>query len=143
MGMSRLTWVSTRTGPKLLPILTRRSSGGASPPLLAGVAALACVPRPARVSPPAGSCVLSGASMASFPSVASVTSEWGEDARPASAGRAPSALGVVTGRAPLPARSLRDSGGLAIGRVLANAELRGLHEIVRDDGRIHVGRGDP
>src|ERR1035441_10612059 len=131
-GMSRLMWLSTRTGPKLLPISTRRSSG--SSPLLADGAVLACG---------AGSCGWSGVSMASVPSVASVTWGSGEDARPASAGRAPSALGVVTGRASLPSRSLRDPGGLAGGGELADAQLRGLHEVVRDDRRLHVGRGDP
>src|ERR1035441_5898052 len=128
-GMSRVMWLSTRTGPKLLPISTRLSSGGPSAPLPAcgGV----------------GSCAWSGVSMASVPSVASVTWGSGGDARPASAGRAPSALGVVTGRASLPSRSLRDPGGLAGGCELADAQLRGLHEVVRDDRRLHVGRGDP
>src|ERR1039457_2646479 len=133
-GMSRLMWLSTRTGPKLLPISTRRSSGSAPAPLLADGAVLACG---------AGSCGWSGVSMASVPSVASVTWGSGEDARPASAGRAPSALGVVTGRASLPSRSLRDPGGLAGGCELADAQLRGLHEVVRDARRLHVGRGAP
>src|ERR1039458_10145705 len=127
--MSRVMWLSTRTGPKLLPISTRLSSGGPSAPLPAGGGV--------------GSCAWSGVSMASVPSVASVTWGSGGDARPASAGRAPSALGVVTGRASLPSRSLRDPGGLAGGCELADAQLRGLHEVVRDDRRLHVGRGDP
>src|ERR1035438_198146 len=135
-GMSRVMWLSTRTGPKLLPISARLSSGGPSAPLpsLAGGAVLACG---------AGSCGWSGVSMASVPSVASVTWGSGGDARPASAGRAPSALGVVTGRASVPSRSLRDPGGLAGGCELADAQLRGLHEVVRDDRRLHVGRVDP
>src|SRR6185437_9280389 len=70
----------------------------------------------------------------------------GAGARPAVAGRASSALGLVTGRASYRwARScsLRYPRGLAQGHVLADAQLRHRHELVRDDGRGHVRRGDP
>src|SRR5438105_471665 len=70
----------------------------------------------------------------------------GAGARPAVAGRASSALGVVTGRASSDSGNCwasRYSRALAGGRVGADAQLRGLHELVRDDGRGHVGCGDP
>src|SRR6266699_294289 len=131
-GMSRSMAVKARTGPKFLPMSASRSSGWAPSCPLASWA-------PAW-SPAAGAwtCSVSCACAA--------WSDSGADARPAVAGRASSALGLVTGRASLRSanwRSLRDSGGLAGSRELPDAQLRGLHELVRDDGRGHVSRRDP
>src|SRR6266567_8049407 len=118
-GMSRSMPVKARTGPKFLPMSARRSSGWA--PLASSAGAWTC-----------------GVSCA-----CGAWSDWEADARPAVAGRASSALGLVTGRASLRSCSLRYPGGLAGSRVGADAELGGLHELVRDDGRVHVVRGDP
>src|SRR6185312_6675584 len=155
-GTSRLTSIRTRTGPKFLPMPTRRSSG--SSPLAAAVAG-------ARANAVSAWSAATSASTAAVSAWAAAASAWtaavsagsagtpgpgwpgsGAGARPVVAGRASSALGVVTGRASLPWRSCRSlgyPGGLAEGRVLTDAELRGLHELVRDHGRVHVLRGHP
>src|SRR5450631_2035653 len=71
----------------------------------------------------------------------------GDGARPASAGRAPSAaLGVVTKHVRSGAEILRswgDAVGRAVARVAARAQLFGRDEVVRDDRAVHVGRSDP
>src|SRR5580658_497238 len=108
----------------------------ASPAVCAAAAASACV---------AMSLACAAAASASTAGPGGV---WpGAEARPASsAGRASSALGLVTGRASSClsySRSYRDSRGLAGGGVGTDAQLLSRHELVRDDGRVHVGRGDP
>src|SRR6516162_3931832 len=67
-----------------------------------------------------------------------------EEAAPAAAGRAPSS--PVTVRVQLVMQlppSTGDPSGLACTRVLARAQLRSRHELVRDDGGVHVRRRDP
>src|SRR6266581_9171176 len=132
-GTSRVMPASACTGPKFLPMSTRRSRDW--DPLASWMSGC----------PPAAGDWASGV----WASGVWACGDWpdsGADARPAVAGRASSALGLVTGRASLRSanwRSLRDSGGLAGSRELPDAQLRGLHELVRDDGRGHVSRGDP
>src|SRR5271165_4550866 len=137
-GMSRVMSLRARTGPKFLPMPARCSSGwDPSDPLAS---------RPPAWSRTAGAWTgwVSCASCASC--ACGGWSESGADARPAVAGRASSALGLVTGRASLRSASwcsLRYPGGLAVGRVGPDAQLGGLRRAVRDDRRVHVRRGDP
>src|SRR5271166_4620104 len=134
-GMSRVMSLRARTGPKFLPMPARRSSGWDPSD-------------PSASRPPAWS--RTAGAWTGWVSCASCAcgawSESGADARPAVAGRASSALGLVTGRASLRSASwcsLRYPGGLAGGRVGPDAQLGDLRRAVRDDGRVHVGRGDP
>src|SRR6266567_5576342 len=124
-GTSRSMPVKARTGPKFLPMWASRSRGWAP------------------LDPLAAWSTAAGAWTCWVSSACGAWSVWGADARPAVAGRASSALGLVTGRASLRSCSLRYPGGLAGSRVGADAELGVLHELVRDDGRVHVVRGDP
>src|ERR1700730_17880777 len=165
MGTSRLMSVRARTGPKFLPTPTRRSSGW-SPLLgaVAGASAKASSARPAAISASTAAVSAWAAAFSAWMAAASVggspatpgcpagpgsgpggswppgaCGDWpdsGAGARPAVAGRASSALGLVTGRASLrSARSctLRYPRSLAEGYVLADAQLRHQHELVRDD----------
>src|SRR6185437_3038532 len=165
-GTSRLMSVRARTGPKFLPTPTRRSSGWS--PLLpavagasAGASAKAASACPAAISASTAAVSAWAAAFSAWTAAVSAGASpvsagaspacggWpdsGAGARPAVAGRASSALGLVTGRASYRSArscSLRYPRGLAQGHVLADAQLRHRHELVRDDGRGHVRRGNP